>query len=60
MNTVYIMTGDERSKRSRQSNLLDRTQKIQSLKKPKEYDSHLIYKPKPSHEYQRTIEDIMS
>lgn len=60
MNTVYLMSGDERSKRSRQSNLFDRTQKIQSLKKPKEYDSHLIYKPKTTREYHRTIEDIMS
>lgn len=49
MNTVYMMTGDERSKRSRQCNLADRTQKIQALKKAPEYHSHLIFKPQPSH-----------
>ena len=46
MNTVYVMTGDERSQRARQINNFERTHRIKSVKKPQDYDSNLLYHPK--------------
>ena len=61
MKTAYIMSGFERSQQSRELNNNDRSHKIQSLKKPKDYDSKLTYKPNSNMgQTYHTIEDIMS
>ena len=60
MNTVYVMTGNERSPRARQVNNFERTRRIKSLKKPQEYESNLLYQSKKDQSGYQTIDGIMS